>query len=806
MNTRHLLLALLAAILSFPACAGTCPGNASWCDDFENGAGRWLSKGTGASDVAASDLIIRSQDGSNNHVLVLSGQGGPLLVSDPAAQVNGAYFVEARLRPVASAATAGGQGYLIARYQDDNNWLGASVSVNRDRQRLAVDLVKMQNGKLLRLKQSGKDAGPNGSFYTIRLEVAGDALVLYLNGEMLVSATDSSQFEGRIGLLAKGQSVEFDDVRIGIGAGTGTGAGATASKPVRLALARMMDRVSLQLGEVPQPYPVLAFSGKDKLTLSLSALSSDASIVGVVVEDGKLVFTAKRPGLATIVVSSQADANVATYIAVRVDPAFTTSSQQYVLQGKVKPAAHAEDVPVDTPLQMEFDQVPTLGQSGSVRIYRTADNALVDVIRVGDDIDEIGYEGQELKRVVRFRPIRIDGKTVTIQAHNARLAYGTAYYIAIDAGVFVNASLAGQAFTGLGQSAAWGFSTRKQAPSGTSLTVDADGLADFRTVQGALNHAMRYLSRSEPVSIHIANGRYDQLLYLRGKDNITLRGESRDGVILQAYNDDGNNPGTGVSQGPMTPSITGGRSVFLIEDADLLTLDTLTLINTAVRAKSVGAQAETLVFSSDRGRLVVQHASFFSEQDTIQVKGYSWFYRSLIAGNVDFIWGANRAALFEESEIRSVGDSANPGKGGGYVVQARTVAANEAGFVFLNSRLTHGNGPGQNDVLPGTTYLARQGPPSTWDSVSFIHCMMDKHIAPVGWLTPRPESVQAQPGAGWGEYGSMDINGKPLDVSQRLPGHTLTEQQVAARFANRRLVFASFDNGKGWNPSPSDSK
>ncbi|MBC3918456.1 Ig-like domain-containing protein [Undibacterium sp. CY18W] len=793
MNTRHLLLALLAAILSLPACAVTCPGNATWCDDFEHGTERWPSK-----DLAASGATVQSQNGSGNHVLVLNGQGVPLLASEPVAQVKDAYFVEARMRPVSNAVTSstGGQAYLIARYQDDNNWLGASLSINVDRQRLAVDLVKMQHGKLLKLKQSGKDAGPNGSFYTVRLDVAGGALVLYLNGEMLVSATDSSPFEGRIGLLAKGQSVEFDDVRIG----------AAASKPVRLALARVMDRVSLQLGDAPQSYQVLAFSGKDRLTLPLSALSSNASIAGVVVEDGKLVFTAKRPGLTTIAVSSQADANVATYITVRVDPAFTSSSQQYALQGKVRPASHADEVPVDTHLQIEFDQAPTLGQGGSVRIYRASDNALVDIIRVGEDIDEIGYEGQELKRVVRFRPIRIDGRTVTIQPHSARLAYGMAYYIAVDVGVFVNASLAGQAFTGLGQAAGWSFSTRKLAPSGTSLTVDDDGPADFRTVQGALNHAMRYLSRAEPVSIRIANGRYEQLLYLRGKDNITLRGESRDGVILQAYNDDGNNPGTGVSQGLLTPSVTGGRSVFLIEDADMLMLDTLTLVNTAVRAKSVGAQAETLVFSSDRGRLVAQHVNFFSEQDTIQVKGYSWFYRSLIAGNVDFIWGANRAALFEESEIRSVGDSANPGKGGGYVVQARTVAASEPGFVFLNSRLTHGNGPGQNDVLPGTAYLARQGPSTTWDSVSFIHCMMDKHIAPAGWLTPRPESAQAQPGAGWGEYGSMDINGKPLDVSQRLPGHTLTEQQVATRFASRRLVFADFDNGKGWNPSPSDSK
>ncbi|MES2038952.1 MAG: pectinesterase family protein [Pseudomonadota bacterium] len=793
MKISHLLLAVLANVYALHTHAATCPGGASWCEDFENGATHWVSKVPGTSDAK-----VRSQDGSSNHVLLLSGQGSSLLVSTSASEAipGGDYFVEARVRPIASTTAADGQAYLLARYQDDSNWLAASLGMQRDKQKLFIELVKMQNGKLSRLKQSAKELGPEGSFYTLRLDVAGDLLTLYLNGELLSTATDASPFERRIGLLAKGQGFEFDDVRSGV----------AADKPLRIGLARMNDRVSLQAGDAPLHYAARVIAGKNKPAMPITALSSAPGIASVAVKDSEIILTALNPGTATITVSSQVDTNVATYLAVSVTPAFTTSAQSYALQGKVSPAAHAEDVPPDTPLQIVFDQAPGLGQGGSVHIFRASDNALVDVIRLGDDIDEIGYAGQEFKRVLRYKPIRVDGKTVTIKPHNARLAYGTEYYIAVDAGVFINASLGGQVFAGLGRAAGWTFSTRKAAPSGNKLTVDDDGPADFRTVQGALNHVMRTMSRTEAVTIHIANGRYDQLLYLKGKDNLTLRGESRDGVILQAYNDDGNNPGTGISQGPYTPFITGGRSVLLIEDADLLTLDTLTLVNTAVRARSKGAQAETLVFNSDRGRLVARNASFFSEQDTIQVKGYSWFYRSLIAGNVDFIWGGNRVALFEESEIRSVGDSANPGKGGGYIVQARTVAADEAGFVFLNSRLTHGPGPGQNDVLPGTAYLARQGPPSTWDKVIFIHCRMDTHIAPVGWLLAKPESAQAQPGAGWGEYGSMDINGKPLDVSQRSPAHTLTEKQVAERFASRRQIFASFDNGKGWNPSPSDSR
>jgi pectin methylesterase-like acyl-CoA thioesterase len=244
----------------------------------------------------------------------------------------------------------------------------------------------------------------------------------------------------------------------------------------------------------------------------------------------------------------------------------------------------------------------------------------------------------------------------------------------------------------------------------------------------------------------------------------------------------------------------------LVEDADLLTFDTLTMVNTSLRATSTGAQAETLYFNSENGRLVATNATFLSEQDTIQVKGYSWFYRTLIAGNVDFIWGYNRAALFEESEIRSVGDSKSP-ESGGYVVQARTVAAGDPGFVFLNSRLTHGRGPAGNDVPPGATYLARSpGTASTWDNVSYINCRMDGHVAAIGWagagvqLEPAPNPSPASAAGGWSEYGSMDLAGKPLDLSARAGGYLLSKAEARARFGSRERLFQGFDGGKGWRP------
>ncbi|QNB00089.1 pectinesterase family protein [Massilia sp. Se16.2.3] len=404
-------------------------------------------------------------------------------------------------------------------------------------------------------------------------------------------------------------------------------------------------------------------------------------------------------------------------------------------------------------------------------------------------------------------PITVEGDTVLVRPHAGTLAYGTAYYVMAEGGAFLDAAIGGQPFAGIGKGG-WHFRTADAPPAGAVLRVDDDGAADFRTVQGAVNHAMRAFPKAAPVTVDVHNGRYDELLFILGKDNVTIRGESRDGVVIEALNNDGINPGSGASQGAASPSFTGGRPLLSVEEADLLTLENLTLRNTTRRGDTRSGQAETVYFNTDSGRLVAKNASFYSEQDTIQVKGYAWFHRTLVEGNVDFIWGANRAALFEASELRTVGDSGNP-QSGGYLVQARTVTATDPGFVFLDSVLTHGPGPKGNGVPSGATYLARSpGTASTWDNVAFVNCRMGEHIAPVGWAgagvnrEPAPHPAMANAAQGWREYGSTDLAGKPLDLSKRVGGYLMTAEEVEARFGSRASIFAGFGGGQGWDPAP----
>jgi pectate lyase len=289
-------------------------------------------------------------------------------------------------------------------------------------------------------------------------------------------------------------------------------------------------------------------------------------------------------------------------------------------------------------------------------------------------------------------------------------------------------------------------------------------------------------------------------------------GESRDGVIIQYRNHETLNGGSGASQVAGSGTPAGGRAVFLVETSDLLTLDTLTLRNTMLRSTTASSQAETIYFNNDTGRLVAKNANFLSEQDTVQLKGYAWFFNSLIAGNVDFIWGNNRVALFESCEIRSVGDTTST-TSGGYVVQARSVSAADKGFVFLNSKLTHGPGPGPlaGDVPTGAsaaTYLARSpGGTASFDNTAFVNCQMDAHVIPVGWAynvagQPIPNPAVASAAGGWREFGTTDLSGVPVDVGARVGGYRLTDNEVATGFSTRAQIFAAFSGGTGWNPQP----
>jgi len=782
-----------------------CPSTGLYfCDDFQGGGSdKWNLLPVAGPN--GSFRVVDEAPGSPSKVLqyTAASTGGVLALVKPEAfsgVPSADYYLEARIRPMANSTTGNKQLYLITRYVDQANWYGAGLNVQSSTTSTQVEIAKMLAGSLSRPSQTKSPIAMDAQFYTVRFELIGSTLTVYLDGRKLGSISDTSFAQrGLIGLYTANKSFQIDDVRVGD----------PRQKPVQLTLDPATLTYTAEAGDAPKQFAVTAVTA-DGTADSFTVVSSKPDVVSAAASGNTVTLTPLSAGSASIVFTSGSEPSLTRTIAATVGGQFVQPTQVYPLQGAASPAAQGSAVNVDTPLKLTFDKPPTLGAGGSIRIFRKADDALVDVIRTSGESDAIGYPGQALVRRVNTTPVRIEGNSAIFNPHSGKLAYGVEYYVAISDGVFTNTTLKGLPFVGIGKLGGWSFTTKAAAPGATTVTVDDDGEADFRTVQGALNYAMQSVAKSTPVTVNVKNGVYEELLYLNGKDNLTIHGESRDGVTIRYTNNESLNSGTGSSQAAnVAGSPAGGRAVMLVEAADMLVLDNLTMKNTTIRSASISGQAETVYFNSDT-RMVAKNASFLSEQDTLNLKGWAWFYNTLVAGNVDFIWGSSHAALFENSEIRSVGDSANASSGG-YVLQARVPVATDPGYVFLNSSLTHGAGPGPNhgDVPAGSAYLARSpGGTATWDNIAFINCRMDTHIAAAGWAglgvngQPAPNPTVPSADAGWREYGSTTLNGTPIDLRTRVGGYALSEADVANRFATRAKVFAGYGNGTGWNPQP----
>ncbi|WP_323813466.1 pectinesterase family protein [Cellvibrio sp. NN19] len=777
--------------------AWTCPATGLYfCDDFgANNSDKWSLLPT-TENTLVPDGAFDIADDNGNYVLryTAASKGGVIALINPtelAGVTSADYYVEAKIRPRANSTTSNKQIYLIARYVDGNNWYAGALNVQNANTSTNVEIAKMKDGSISRPKQVKKpiDQGTagmlDGQWYTLRFEVLGDTLTVYLDGETIATHTDTDfTAAGQIGLWTANKSFEIDDVKVGN----------ASEKPASLLISPAAASYAAEVGDAVRTISVAAKNAlgeADQFTVE----SSDNAVISVAINGTDVTLTPVAAGTATITFTSVSNPDLVRKITATIAPQFVQSTATYNLADLVVPAVAETNAYEDATLKLTFDSAPTLGNSGSIRIFKSDDDSLVDKIALVDESDAIGFG---TLRSLKTRPVRISGNTASISLHSNKLQPNTNYYVAISESAFSGATLAGQAFTGIGKAAGWNFTTRATVPAAglTSLTVDDNGTtADFRSVQGALNYAMEHVAAADAITINVKDGVYEEPLYLRDKNNVTLKGESRTGTVIQYPNNELLNSGS------------TGRALFLVEGADMLTLDNLTLKNTTLIG--AGGQAETIYFNSTTGRLVATNANFISEQDTLLLKGWTWFYNTLVAGNVDFIWGYSKASLFEKSEIRSIGRSTG-NSNGGYVLQARVEAEGDKGFVFLNSSLTGGEGPTGELPVDGSHYLARSpGGTTTFDNIVFVNTKMGSHIAAGGWAGL---GVNSQPAAnpatgtattGWREYNTMDLSGNTISLAGREFGYEMSLAE-AAGYCSRAQVFAAYNSGAGWDPMPDD--
>lgn len=264
----------------------------------------------------------------------------------------------------------------------------------------------------------------------------------------------------------------------------------------------------------------------------------------------------------------------------------------------------------------------------------------------------------------------------------------------------------------------------------------------FARIQDAINAAPDNLNK--PYRIYIAPGTYYEKLNLT-KPYIHLlgAGKNKTRVHYDAY--------AGQDSGQGEPWGTRGSGTLIVRATDIqirdLTLENSFdfLTNDALANdnpdKVRDTQAVALHLDQGSDRVLVHGVRLLGYQDTLFVDaGRSWFDQTIVAGNVDFIFGAGNA-LFTDSEIvtRGRGKANMPH---GYLVAPSTLIAQEFGFTFIRCRLTREAGVPDNSTPLGrpwqpTTQFAdgRYANPKAIGKAVFINTEMDGHITDKGWYS-----------------------------------------------------------------------
>ena len=423
----------------------------------------------------------------------------------------------------------------------------------------------------------------------------------------------------------------------------------------------------------------------------------------------------------------------------------------------VKQWPEGDNVCFDSPLRITFDQPFSLGSHEHIEILRASDEKPVDSIDLGakEFVDRYGAHGGYF---LHFTPVQIEGNVATIRLHSHTLAPNESYIVHIEPGVFKDSD--GHDFAGLTRDAKWQFKTKAAPPRNPDkLTVAADGSGDFCTVQGAVDQVEPH--RQKPVEIFIRKGVYNDFVRIqREKVRIHFIGEDRKQTVIAATNNDKFNSGW------------IQRSVLGVE-ADDFVLENLTVRNTTPYK---GSQAEAVYVNAER--CILRDADFFSFQDTLNLSGRVYVANSYIEGDVDFMWGYG-SGVYEHCELRAVHD--------GYYQQSRN-APGVIGYVYVNCKLTAAP---EVKKVPLARIEINRFPAS---QLTFIHCQMGPQVPPAGWVVTGEGSKDA---LRFEEFESTDLEGKPLDVSQRHPASKQLTSEEAAKWSDAAKVLAGTD---GWNP------
>ena len=473
------------------------------------------------------------------------------------------------------------------------------------------------------------------------------------------------------------------------------------------------------------------------------------------------------------------------------------------------PPKGAEAVNVDTHLKVAFNEIPSVGTVGWIRIFDAGTGECVDSLDMSvpagptesrtyaPDIDytKVPYDYARdsvptnrntvpgtpsgtaeptppdyqltiiggFTDAFHFHPVLVRGNTAVIYPHNNVLEPGRKYRITLDDGVL---SVPSGTFRGVRD---WSFTTAAETPSlRDTLIVDASGNGDFSTLQGALDAIPDF--SADKVVIRVLPGDYEEIVYVRNKSNVVIIGSGADVTRVHYANNEVFNPHPlTVKTNERAGTFPQRRAAVAFDHCSDIVLRDITF------ATDLTGQAEGLFLNGERIALYGVH--IIGDGDALQANGTIYLEGCEVDGGGDTILG--RGSLFAY----------------------RCAFRNRGGpFTWVrNFKPAHG------DVFVECTFESISAFPADYGRCVFNHgssytdaemVVIDcwtRNFNPLGW------SALGEPTVVMLEYNTRDMDsGKPVDVSGR---HRYSRQLTLPR--DRRLLDSYRDPAfvlGGWQP------
>lgn len=270
-----------------------------------------------------------------------------------------------------------------------------------------------------------------------------------------------------------------------------------------------------------------------------------------------------------------------------------------------------------------------------------------------------------------------------------------------------------------------------------------NGKPCFRTLTAALDAAPADGKTAHVIFIRA--GRYHEKIVVT-KPHITLVGEDRDSTLLTFDDYSGIKDGKGNSIGTW-------QCATLIVRAPDFSAENLAVENAfdylANDAKDSTdptrtSEPQAVALMTDRGadRTFLRNVRLSGYQDTLfTFAGRTYIEKSIIAGNIDFIFGAGQTVITRSEIVTRPRGRDTQGEPVAYITAPSTPLVEPHGLVIMNSRLVRESDrvPPRSCPLgrpwhPTTTFPdGRYADPNAVGAAVFINCWMDDHITEAGW-------------------------------------------------------------------------